>query len=65
MANLLASKHVVEERLSHCEPCEHNKLGICKRCGCIVQGKTRLADSWCPIGLWGKEQMGLRSLVED
>lgn len=65
MANLLASKAVVEERLSHCNDCEHNKLGICKRCGCIIQGKTRLADSWCPIGLWDKERMGLQSLVED
>jgi hypothetical protein len=65
MGRLLASKEVVEERLSHCSDCEHNKMGICKRCGCIIQGKTRLADTWCPIGLWGKEKMGLQSLIDD
>ena len=65
MSNLLASEHVVEERLSHCGPCEHNKLGICKRCGCFIQGKARLAGSWCPIGLWGKEEMGIKSLYRE
>jgi hypothetical protein len=51
-----ASQSTVDERLSHCTPCEHNKLGICKRCGCFVQGKARLAGSVCPIGLWGREE---------
>ena len=52
----IARAETVSERLSHCNGCEHNKLGICKRCGCIIQGKTRLAGSWCPIGLWGREE---------
>jgi hypothetical protein len=65
----MARSETVSERLSHCNGCEHNKLGICKRCGCIIQGKTRLAGSFCPIGLWGKEEaevnprdLGIRSL---
>jgi hypothetical protein len=61
----MASKDVVDERLSHCTDCEHNKLGICKRCGCIIQGKVRFADQKCPIGLWGPERMGIKSLLED
>lgn len=56
----LASSDTVSERLSHCNGCEHNKLGICKRCGCIVNGKARLAGSWCPIGLWGKEEFVIK-----
>lgn len=52
----LASSETVSERLSHCNDCEHNKAGICKRCGCFVNGKSRLAYSSCPIGLWGKEE---------
>ena len=52
----LASFDVVSERLSHCSGCEHNKMNICKKCGCIVPAKARLAGSWCPIGLWGKEE---------
>lgn len=51
----MARVETTSERLSYCNGCEHNKLGICKRCGCIIQGKTRLAGSFCPIGLWGKE----------
>lgn len=62
MGNFLASEHVTEARRAHCDPCEHNKMGICKRCGCIIQAKTRLAGQRCPIGLWGREELGLRSL---
>jgi hypothetical protein len=65
MAVKLARSSTVEERLSQCDPCEHNKLGICKRCGCVIQGKTRLANQKCPIGLWGPEEYGLKSLVSD
>jgi hypothetical protein len=65
MNNLLASKEVVDHRLAYCDPCEHNKLGICKKCGCFIQGKTRIANQRCPLSYWGPEQMGLKSLVED
>ena len=60
--SLIARKDTVEERLAHCDSCEHNKMGICKRCGCIIQAKTRLAGQRCPIGLWGPEEYGLKSL---
>jgi hypothetical protein len=40
-------------------------MGICKRCGCIIQGKTRLANQKCPIGLWGPETQGIRDLIKD
>lgn len=63
--NMSLARHgTVEERLSHCEPCEHNKLGICKKCGCVVKLKARLAHTWCPIGLWGKESQGIKSLID-
>jgi hypothetical protein len=60
--SLVARKDTVDERRAHCDPCEHNKMGICKRCGCIIQAKTRLANQRCPIGLWGQEEYGLKSL---
>jgi len=60
---LMARKSTVEERLSYCNDCEHNKLGICKKCGCIIQGKTRLANQKCPIGLWGPESDSIKSLL--
>ena len=62
---LMARKSTVEERLSYCNDCEHNKMGICKKCSCIIQGKTRLADQRCPIGLWGRESQGLKDLIKD
>ena len=62
---LMARKSTVEERLGFCSSCEHNKLGICRKCGCIIQGKTRLADQRCPIGLWGRESQGLKDLIKD
>ena len=63
--SLTARKNTVEERLAHCNGCEHNKMGICKRCGCIIQAKARLSNQRCPIGLWGAESQGLKSLIQD
>ena len=60
---IMARENTVDERLAHCEACEHNKMGICKRCGCIVKAKARFANQRCPIGLWGRESQGLRDLL--
>jgi len=60
--SLMARQETVDERRANCDPCEHNKMGICKRCGCIIQAKTRLANQRCPIGLWEPELQGLKSL---
>jgi len=62
MSAFMASEYVTDARRAHCDPCEHNKMGICKRCGCLIKAKTRLANQRCPIGLWGPEEMGIRSL---
>lgn len=62
---LMARSSTAEDRLAHCEPCEHNKMGICKRCGCIVKAKVRFANQRCPIGLWGRESQGLKDLLSD
>ena len=52
----MARAETVSERMSHCTGCEHNKMHICAKCGCIVPAKARLAGSFCPIGLWGREE---------
>jgi len=41
-----------EERLEICKSCEHYKLGICMKCGCILQVKARIPAAECPIGKW-------------
>ena len=63
--NFLARKSTVDERLEFCSSCEHNKLGICRKCGCIIQAKARLGNHYCPIGLWGRESQGIKDLTEN
>jgi hypothetical protein len=50
------SDDLKEKRLSICRECiEYVKLTTqCKKCGCIMEIKTRLEAAECPIGKWGK-----------
>jgi hypothetical protein len=43
-------------RLDICNSCEHfiSLTTQCKKCGCIMQAKTRLPNAVCPVGKWGK-----------
>ena len=43
----------VKERVSICDNCDRNKVGICRECGCIIYRKTQMMNSECPIGKWG------------
>ena len=44
----------VDSRLSICKSCEHfiKLSNQCKKCGCFMNLKTKLADATCPIGKW-------------
>ena len=57
MKDILTDKDTVIERLSLCSVCP-NRLSVgvdmCKLCGCIIQGKIRLAGESCPDNKWGK-----------
>jgi hypothetical protein len=43
-----------EERLEICKGCEFfiKTTGQCKKCGCLMQAKTKLPNAECPIGKW-------------
>ena len=43
-----------ESRLAICRACEHFATlpQRCRRCGCLLSLKVRLASSHCPIGKW-------------
>ena len=43
-------------RLDACHSCElYIKVpGVCKKCGCIMKLKTKLAHAYCPIDKWDK-----------
>lgn len=50
---------IIQERLRICNTgsggdgkCEFQKLGVCTKCGCVVESKVKFAQSECPIGRW-------------
>lgn len=53
--NRVSSK-IQDERLKICEECpQFIKLtSQCKKCGCLMKQKTKLADASCPLNKWGK-----------
>ena len=53
----LHDTEVIERRMAECQGCEHFIKGTsqCKKCGCFMKVKSRIATASCPIGKWGKE----------
>ena len=51
----IAENKVVIERMEICRVCPELRpiLYQCKKCNCLMLGKTRLKEAWCPIGKWG------------
>jgi len=45
-----------ESRLLTCRQCpEYIKITTqCKKCGCVMKAKARMADAECPIQKWGQ-----------
>ena len=54
---ILHDSTIIESRLAECRDCEHfiKATSQCKKCGCFMKVKTRLATARCPIGKWEKE----------
>ena len=44
----------IAERKAVCLPCQHNDIGRCQSCGCILWAKIRTAGDACPEGLWSR-----------
>lgn len=49
-------EEIREERLKICMSCDSlvKALNMCSKCGCIVNAKTWLPSSSCPIKKWDK-----------
>jgi hypothetical protein len=62
-----ATKNIQSERFSICKSCpELIKLtSQCKKCGCIMKLKTKLAQATCPIGKWGVAEKLTPELIEE
>lgn len=49
----IANEEVQEKRLEICESCPFlNTIRQCKKCGCLVDAKVKLAGSSCPMKKW-------------
>lgn len=47
---------IQEKRLDICKACPEfvRFTHQCKKCGCLMKAKTKLADATCPLNKWGK-----------
>ena len=53
----LHDQDIIDKRWAECEACEHliKATNSCKKCGCFMKVKTKVATASCPIGKWEKE----------
>lgn len=56
LEHLFVDEKILEHRLSTCMSCEHlfHPTNQCKKCGCFVKVKTKLAMFECPLKKWTK-----------
>lgn len=49
-----APSEVSDERINICNNCDNynQPVGICKKCGCFMPAKSKLARAKCPLGKW-------------
>ena len=54
---LIHDQDIIDKRFAECQGCEHfvKPTSQCKKCGCFMKVKTRIATAACPIGKWEKE----------
>ena len=54
---MLHDQAAIDKRWAECEKCEFliKPTNNCKKCGCFMKVKTRVATASCPIGKWEKE----------
>jgi hypothetical protein len=54
-------------RMELCLSCEHLIKGInqCKKCGCLMNAKTKLPHAECPVGKWSQERISYKEEIND
>lgn len=47
---------IQKKRMAICKSCPEfiRFTHQCKKCGCLMDAKTKLSDAVCPIGKWGQ-----------
>ena len=53
---IIEDKEVIDKRMEICRSCDFfiTLTTQCKKCGCAMALKTKLAGAGCPIGKWGQ-----------
>lgn len=53
---------VAAERLAICKACPEliQATTQCKKCGCLMNAKTKLPNAECPIGKWGQVRISYK-----
>ena len=56
---LIHDQDIIDKRWAECEKCEFlfKPTSSCKKCGCFMKVKTKVAHASCPVGKWGKESI--------
>lgn len=54
---IFCESSVTNNRMQICNSCQFfiQSTSQCKKCGCFMTAKTRLKQSQCPVGKWGKD----------
>ena len=54
---IIHDKEIIKNRLDICSKCEVfiSPTSQCRKCGCFMKVKARLANQVCPVDKWGKE----------
>jgi len=60
-----APSSVQQQRHAICKDCPfyRKKVDQCKKCGCIMNQKTKLADAFCPVHKWDVYSPSLEDLL--
>ena len=54
---LLHDQEIIDKRWDECQKCEFllKPTNNCKKCGCFMAVKSKIATASCPIGKWNAE----------
>ena len=54
---IIHDEDIIKRRLDICKGCEFlfKPTNTCKKCGCFMDVKTKIATQRCPVGKWEKE----------
>ena len=64
---IIHDKEIIKKRLDICSKCEFfiSPTSQCRKCGCFMKVKARLANQSCPVGKWDKEPLTIKDKTLD